>query len=239
MSAFDNFTIAGGTPSGCADLIKLAASKGKSYTLEGIAAECVTLDNVDSKQISADDVGIQPVNQDRFEKSVFDPRHLISNLFGAYGEKLYTVDYSYEKPVLPIVNNVTLGIEQKGFNEESIAQIAAEVGKRIDHLHKCGYYTDDEYSQLNAEIEYGTKQWVDKLYECRTTIRLSKERARAQQEIGIAALIEDRARMSREERMLERIRTKQQIMTENPPDFDALFALIEKLRNTQETKSET
>ena len=237
MSAFDNLKIAGGMPSGYADPIKLAASKEKSYALEGIAAECVALDNIDSKQISADDAGLQPVNQDRFEKGVFDPRHLISNLFGAYSEKLYTVDYSYEKSALPIVNGLKWGIEQKGFNEDSIAQIAAEVGKRIDHLHKCGYYSDDEYGQLNKEIEYGTRQWVDKLYECRTTIRLSEERASTQQGIGIAALIENRARMSREERILERIRTKQQIMTENPPDFDALFALIEKLRNTGETKT--
>ncbi len=239
MSDFDNLKIAGGMPSGYADPIKFAASKGKSYALEEIAAECVELDNVNSKQISVAEARILSVNQDRFEKSVFDPRHLISNLFGAYSEKLFAVDYSYEKPTLPIVNGVKWGIEQKGFNEESIAQIAAEVGKRIDHLHKYGYYTDDEYSQLNKEIEYGTRQWVDNLYECRTTIRLSKERASAQQEIGIAAFIEERARMSREERMLERIRTKQQIMAENPPDFDALFALIEKLRNTGKTKAET
>ncbi len=231
MSAFDNLTIAGGMPIGYADPIRLAASKGKSYALE--ETECVELDSVDSKQISADEAGIQPVNQDCFEKSVFDPRHLISNLFGAYSEKLFTVDYSYEKSTLPIVNGVKWGIEQKGFNEESIAQIAVEVGKRIDQLYKCGYYTDDEYSQLNKEIEYGTRQWVDNLYECRTTIRLSKERASAQQEIGLAAWIEGRASMSREERMLERIRTKQQIMAENPPDFDALFCFD---RETEECK---
>ncbi len=225
--------ISSGTPSSYFDPIKLAASKGKSYALGEIDAEYVALDNVDSKQISAGEVGMQPINQDRFEKGVFDPRHLISNLFGTYSEKLYTVDYSYEKATLPIVNGVKWGIEQKGFNEDSIAKIAAEVGKRIDHLHKCGYYTDDEYSQLNKEIEYGTRQWVDNLYECRTTIRLSKERASAQQEIGLAAWIEGRASMSREERMLERIRTKQQIMAENPPDFDALFCFD---RETEECK---
>lgn len=230
MSAFDNLTIAGGMPSGYADPIKLGASKGKSFALEGIAAECIVLDNVNSKQISTIEAGIQPVNQDRFEKGAFDPRHLISNLFGAYSEKLYTVDYSYEKNALPIVNGVKWGIEQKGFNEDSIAKIAAEVGKRIDHLYKCGYYTDDEYSQLNEEIEYGTRQWVDNLYECRTTIRLSEERAKAPVQNGVA-FFSERAQISREERMLERIRTKQQIMTENPPDFDALFALIKKLRN--------
>ncbi len=238
MPAFCNLTIAGKMSCGYAEPIKFAAYKEKSYALEKIAAEGVT-SGADLKHISVAEAGIQPADQDRLEKSVFDPRHIISNLFGEYSEKLYAVDFSYEKPALPIINNVRWGIEQKGFNEKSIAQIAAEVGKHIDHLHNCGYYTDYEYGQLNEEIKYGTRQWVDELYECRTTIRLSKERARAQQEIGLAALIEDRARMSQEHHMLERIRTKQKILKENPPDFDGLFALIEKLRNARKTKIET
>ena len=237
MSAFDNLTISGGTPNSFFDPIKLAASRGKTYALDEISAECATLDNVESKEISSIEADIQPVNQGSFEKSNFNPRHLISNLFGAYSEKLYTVDYSYEKTLLPICNTVKWGIEAKGFDEDSIAKIAAEVGKRVDHLYKCGYYTDDEYSQLNEEIEYGTKQWVDELYDCRTTIRIEEERAKAMQNLGFETYMEAK-KMSREERALERIRVKQQIMEENPPDFDALFALVEKLRNAGETKVE-
>lgn len=152
---------------------------------------------------------------------------------------MFNVDYSYEKPALPIPNNVKWGIEQNGFNEDSIAQIAAEVGKRIDHLYKCGYYTDEEYGKLNEEIEYGTKQWVDELYDCRTTIRLDKERAKSIAQHGAAVFAAERTEMSREERMLERIRIKQQIMEEDPVDFDALFALIEKLRNKDEAELKT
>lgn len=239
MSAFDNLKIIGGVPNGFADPVKLASSKGKTYALEEVAKECVVLNNVDAKQISAAEAGIQPLNRDRFEKSAFDPRHDISNLFGAYSEKLFAVDWSYEKPTLPIVNCVRWGVEQKGFDEESIAQIAAEVGKRIDQLYKCGYYNDDEYIQLNEEIKYGTKQWVDNLYECRTTIRLDKARTEFIAQNGAAAFAEERAKMSREERMLERLRAKQQIMEENPVDFDKLFALIEKFRNSSETKIKT
>lgn len=237
MSAFDNLTISGGMQSEYFDPVKLGASKGKSFSLEEIAADSIVLDKVDSKQISPVEAGIQPVNQDRFEKGEFDPRHLISNLFGAYSEKLYTVDYSYEKPLLPICNTVKWGIEAKGFDEDSIAKIAAEVGKRVDHLYKCGYYTDEEYSRLNEEIEYGTKQWVDELYDCRTAIKIEEERAKARQNLGFEAYMEAK-KMSREERALERIRVKQQIMEENPPDFDALFALIEKFRNAGENKVE-
>lgn len=231
--------IVNGALDGYVDPIKLGASKGKTYALEDVADKCVTLNNVDTKQMSAAEAGIESVNQDRFEKSEFDPRHLISNLFGAYSEKLFTVDYSYEKPSLPIVNNIKYGIEKKGFDEESIAQIAAEVGKRVDQLYKNGHYTDDEYRKLNEEIEYGTKQWVDCLYEAETTIRLEKERAEAISKYGPAAFIEQRAQMSEDERILERIRTKQQIMAENPVDFDALFALVEKLRNPNNTVIET
>ena len=204
MSAFDNVTISGGIQSGYFDPVKLGASKGRSFVLEEITADSVVLES-DAKQISPVEAGI--VNQDRFEKSAFDPRHLISNLFGAYSEKLYTVDYSYEKPLLPICNTVKWGIEAKGFDEDSIAKIAAEVGKRVDHLYKCGYYTDDEYSQLNDEIEYGAKQWVDELNDCRTTIRIEEERAKALQNLGFEAYMEAK-KMSREERALERIRVK-------------------------------
>ena len=234
MSAFDNLTISGRAPSSYADPIKLAASKGRSYALEDVADKGVAL-NVDSKQISSEKAGTQPAYRDRFVKSDLNARDFISDLFGKYSDKLYTVEWYYDDPHLPIPNYLSCtAVEQHGFNEDCIAQIAAEVGKFIDQLYKNGYYTDDEYSQLNDEIEYGVNQWVDQLCGCRASIRIDKERAKIMSMYGYEAYL-NAIKKTREERELEFLRVKQQIMEENPPDFDALFALIDQTRNNGES----
>ena len=206
MSAFDNVTISNRAPGGYIDAIKAAESKGRSFALEDVADKCVAL-NVEVKEISLEEAGL--VKQDSFEMSEFDPRETISDLFGVYSEQLYNVEWYYDQPTLPILNNVGYGVRQMGFNEDSIARIAAEVGMRIDQLYKNGRYTDDEYRQLNEEIEYGVKQWVDDLYKCRTAIRMEK--------------------FGYDFRTFDRV--KQQLLREDPPDFDGLFTLIEKIRN--------
>ena len=206
MSAFNNVTISNRAPGGYIDAIKAAESKGRSFALEEVAGNCVAL-NVEVKEISLEEAGL--VKQDRFEMSEFDPRETISGLFGVYSEQLYNIEWYYDQPTLPILNNVKYGIIRKGFNEDSIAQIAAEVGMRIDQLYKNGHYTDNEYHQLNEEIEYGVKQWVDRLYSCRASMRMDK--------------------FGYNYRDFDKI--KQQILREDPPDFDGLFALIDQIRS--------
>ena len=206
MSAFDNVTISNRTPGDYINAIKAAESKGRSFALEEVADKCVAL-NVEVKEISLKEAGL--VKQDHFEMSEFDPRETISDLFGVYSEQLYNVEWYYDQPTLPILNNVGYGVRQMGFNEDSIAQIAAEVGMRIDQIYKNGRYTDDEYRQLNEEIEYGVKQWVDRLYSCRASMRMDK--------------------FGYNYRDFDKI--KQQLLRDDPPDFDGIFALIEQIRN--------
>lgn len=82
MSAYNNLTFLNGTQNGYTDAKKLAVSTGKTYAFKETAGAVPY--NVEAKQISAAEAGIQSVNRDRFEKSEFNPRHDISNLFGAY-----------------------------------------------------------------------------------------------------------------------------------------------------------
>lgn len=118
--------------------------------------------------------------------------------------------------------------------EDNIAQIAADVGKEIDEMHKNGDFSDERYEQLNSEIENCTKFWVDDLNSCRASIRDDKERAAAYNKYGIEYKLQLRKK-TREERKLEFLKIKQQIMKENPLDFNEFFRKINRMRfNTAE-----
>ena len=224
----------------------------KGVTVESISAEELEKRNRDRFEPSERDI-FDPRNTIQYQineaaKKIretdyhgsfyeYNPKHIVSTLFDDYGRKRYSVNVDYEDGdtlLGYLKGNCRNAIENIGFNEDNIARIAADVGKEIDEMHKNGDFSDERYEQLNSEIENCTKFWVDDLNSCRASIRDDKERAAAYNKYGIEYKLQLRKK-TREERKLEFLKIKQQIMKENPLDFNEFFRKINRMRfNTAE-----
>ena len=256
MASFDSITLASGS----------TAYQKNSFALENYRSATV-LDSVEvSKTDAAESVSnetqysseniisiAESQNQDSFEMRDYDVDRLINSLFRSYGKKLCNTTYSYHASQ---VNNEGSGaafslyesraffdmytvVRQDGFSEKDIVTIAAEVGKTIDERYKSGSITDNEYDMLNAEIENCTKIWVDQLYTTRAGIREEENWARIRNGCTPEE-IQEIMQGRRDYHILEIARIKKEMLEQNPPDYDAMFAQIKKLRvsgiNTDKTE---
>ncbi len=166
----------------------------------------------------------------------FSAKHIISGFFRAEGGSRYSVGIDYEiadklgtEPWIIDHGMVNLAwaTENGTFNEDSVATIAAQVGKYIDHCYENGKYTDEEYAQLNDEIKNCTKYWLDQITDARVGKRLRDEDAMLYSNPRI--LVKSPKRTA-EDYLADKIRMRKIIEAENPFDFDAFFKKIEQMR---------
>ncbi len=123
---------------------------------------------------------------DGYTPGGFSAKHIVSAFFRAEGASRYHVGLNYEIAELAKTEawaidhgqvNLSWATENGSFNEDSVATIAAQVGKYIDSCHENGTYSDEEYAQLNDEITNCTKYWLDSITDARG--KTSPRRGRA------------------------------------------------------------
>lgn len=166
----------------------------------------------------------------------FSAKHIVSAFFRAEGASRYHVGLNYEIAELAKTEawaidhgqvNLSWATGNGSFNEDSVATIAAQVGRYIDSCHESGVYSDEEYAQLNDEITNCTKYWLDCITDARVGKRLRDEDAPMYSNPRILVRVPKR---TADDYLLEAIQMRKIIEKENPFDINAFFAKIDQMR---------
>lgn len=173
---------------------------------------------------------------DGYTPGGFSAKHIVSAFFRAEGASRYHVGLNYEIAELAKTEvwaidhgqvNLSWATENGSFSEDSVAIIAAQVGKYIDSCHENGTYSDEEYAQLNDEITNCTKYWLDSITDARVGKRLRDEDAMMYSNFRVLVRA---PRKTREERLLEELSMRKRIQAENPFDINEFFAKVDQMR---------
>lgn len=111
----------------------------------------------------------------------YDVKDHINRAFAAYGMRMYGVGYDYADETPSIerswgIREMIIAVRDKGFNEDSIVNIAAKIGKEVDEAYKNGGMSEELYARFNDELKSATNAWVDMLYDRRAALQVDDER---------------------------------------------------------------
>lgn len=111
----------------------------------------------------------------------YDVKDHINRAFAAYGMRMYGVGYEYADETPSIerswgIREMIIAVRDKGFNEDSIVNIAAKIGKEVDEAYKNGGMSKELYTRFNDEIKSASNAWVDMLYDRRAALQVDDER---------------------------------------------------------------
>lgn len=127
---------------------------------------------------------------------------------------------------IPAVMYTSLYDPGNEFTFDDLAELAGLAGKRIDKLHEHGYYSDDQYAQLNTELENYTKHLADTLSGWKAAKRWRDERVALHAKYGPSYW----KMQSSEERELDRLQFIKEYREQNPPDYDSIFSMMNQFR---------
>lgn len=173
---------------------------------------------------------------DGYAPDGFSAKHIVSSFFRAEGDSRFSVAVNYEisdklgtEPWIIDHGfvNMSWATGNGSFNEDSVATIAAQVGRYIDSCHESGVYSDEEYAQLNDEITNCTKYWLDCITDARVGKRLRDEDAPMYSNPRILVRVPKR---TADDYLLEAIQMHKIIEKENPFDINAFFAKVKQMR---------
>ncbi len=173
--------------------------KGNSIDLKSVPD--VRMDKVDFKS-----------HPRRFSNYEFDAERAVKTCFGPkyLGGDIPTVMYD----------------PQHEFTYDDLSELAGNAAKTIDRGYESGFYTDDEYAQLNTELEKYTKYLADKICEWKADRKWEAEQVALHAKYGPSYW----KLQSREERELDRLSTIQEYRKQNPPDYDSIFSMMNQWR---------
>ncbi len=205
MSSFDGIRLAGSmqTNNSPIDLKKIETlnlPKGNSIDLESVPD--VRMDTVDFKS-----------HPRRFSNYEFDAKRAVKACFGPkyLGGDIPTVMYD----------------PQHEFTYDDLAELAGNAAKTIDRGYESGFYTDDEYAQLNTELKDYTKYLADKICEWKAGDKWFAEQVALHAKYGPSYW----KLQSREERELDRLSAIKEYRKQNPPDYNSIFSMMNQWRS--------
>lgn len=163
-----------------------------------------------------------------YEGEGFSAKHIISVFFDAEANDRYGVNFTYEHadPHEPHHERfLRWQVADGSFTNDSVALVASQVGKYIDHCYEMGKYTDEEYEELNSEIKKCSKAWLSEIIDAKAGNRLLEQDRRMY--YGWSKLS---PRNSLEEQREEERLMRKKIELEEPVDYDAFFLKIDQMR---------
>lgn len=174
-----------------------AAEKETVYTLnrfdryEGVSAAdsgVISLNNVSQRErgVFSENTSFEEgekilradENYRSYKGEGFSAKHIISVFFNAEAEDRYEVNFTYEyaDPHDPHYEHfLRWQVADGSFTNDSVALVASQVGKYIDHCYEMGKYTDEEYAELNSEIKKCSKAWLGEIIDAKVGNRLLEQ----------------------------------------------------------------